>query len=148
MKGIKRSLEFYLGGKDLEMIEIKNALAVAGQVVRDTNLSWGAKASAYGQEIKMAITGGHFIPVLVELELDIELPENSFVVVDHHNDSAGRPASILQVLDLLGLEPTRHQLLVAADDSSYIPGMLAMEATPERNRGYSIIRKKRSGNYT
>ena len=52
-------------------------------------------------------------------------------MVDHHNENAGKPASILQVLDLLGMKPTRRQLLIAANDSGYIPEMLSMGATPE-----------------
>lgn len=68
--------------------------------------------------------------VLVELALDIELPETA-IVVDHHNEMSSRPASILQVLALLGMDATRWQQLVAANDCGYIPAMLSMGATPE-----------------
>lgn len=118
-----------LGGYDAEMLAIADACRKAGVAVVDKHLGWGAAASAYQEEIAQAISEG-MIPVLVELSLDIELPETA-IVVDHHNENAGRPASILQVLDLLGVEPTRRQQLIAANDCGYIPGMLALGATPE-----------------
>ena len=118
-----------LGGYDAEMLAIADACRKAGVAVVDKHLGWGAAASAYKEEIAAAISEGK-TPVLVELALDIELPANA-VVVDHHNENAGRPASILQVLDLLGQQPTRRQQLIAANDCGYIPGMLALGATPE-----------------
>ena len=120
---------FFLGGKDLEMSEIKKVLHEAGQEVLDRELDWGAKASAYTEEIFQAVANGN-VPVLVELELDIEIPAET-IVVDHHNERAGEPASILQVLDLLGITPTRHHQLIGANDSGYIPAMLDMGATTE-----------------
>lgn len=118
-----------LGGYDAEMVEIAKACRKAGVEVVDKHLGWGAAASAYAEEIAQAVSEGK-TPVLVELALDIELPANA-IIVDHHNENAGRPASILQVLDLLGQQPTRRQQLVAANDCAYIPGMLALGATPE-----------------
>ncbi len=119
----------FAGGYDGEMVAIINACREAGVEVVDKHLGWGAAASAYQQEIATAVSDGKS-PVLVELALDIELPASA-VVVDHHNENAGRPASLLQVLDLLGVEPSRYQQLVAANDCAYIPGMLSMGATPE-----------------
>jgi len=126
---MKRSFCFFLGGKDAEMVEIASLLATAGEWMVNKNLGWGAKASAYAAEILEAVRKG-LTPVLVELEVDFELPTGA-VVVDHHGARASEPASILQVLGLLGIDPTRRQLLVAANDSGYIPAMLAMGATPE-----------------
>ena len=120
---------FFLGGYDAEMLAIADACREAGVAVVDKHLGWGAAASAYASAIAQAVADGKQ-PVLVELALDIELPE-SIIVVDHHNENAGKPASILQVLDLLGMKPTRRQLLIAANDSGYIPEMLSMGATPE-----------------
>lgn len=120
---------FMMGGADAEMIAIAKILAEAGQTVIDKQLGWGAKASAYTEEIALAVAEGN-TPVLVELELDIAVPEGA-VVIDHHNERAGEPASILQVLNLLGIEPTRHHQLIGANDSGYIPAMMAMGATPE-----------------
>lgn len=119
----------FLGGYDAEMLAIADACRKAGVDVVDKHLGWGAAASAYTEEIADAISAGK-TPVLIELTLDIELPVSA-IVVDHHNENAGKPASILQVLSLLGVKPTRSQLLIAANDCAYIPGMLALGATPE-----------------
>lgn len=131
MTTTKRSnnLVIFAGGYDGEMIEIFNICREAGVELVDKHLGWGAAASAYAEEIVAAAAAGK-TPVLVELGLDIELPETA-IVVDHHNEMSDRPASILQVLDLLGLEPTRYQRLVAANDCGYIPAMLSMGATAE-----------------
>lgn len=123
------NMVFFLGGADAEMLAIADACREAGVAIVDKHLGWGAAASAYSSEIAAAVSEGK-TPVLVELTLDIELPASA-IVVDHHNENAGRPASILQVLSLLGVEPTRRQLLIAANDSGYIPAMLALGATPE-----------------
>ncbi len=119
----------FTGGYDGEMVEILNVCREVGVETVDKHLGWGAAASAYAKEIAQAVSEGKR-PVLVELTLDTEIP-NCAVVVDHHNENAGKPASILQVLDLFGLEPTRRQQLIAANDSGYIPAMLALGATPQ-----------------
>lgn len=121
--------KFFLGGNDYEMREIRNHLEQYNVPFEDKNLGWGAKASAYRDEIKMVVSEG-YTPVLVELEIDFDLPEG-VIVVDHHNERAGEPASILQVLDLLGIEPNRHDLLVAVNDVSFLHGLLRFGATPE-----------------
>ncbi len=118
-----------LGGYDAEMLAIADACREAGVAVCDKHLGWGAAASAYTDEIAAAVSEGKQ-PVLVELNLDIEVPANA-IVIDHHNESSGKPASILQVLNLLGQQPSRYQQLVAANDCGYIPAMLALGATPE-----------------
>lgn len=119
----------FMGGYDGEMLAIMDACRKAGVKTVDKHLGWGAAASAYSDEIAQVISEGK-VPVLVELVLDIELPEAA-IIVDHHNENSSRPASILQVLDLLEIEPNRYQQLVAANDCGYIPGMLALGATPE-----------------
>ncbi len=121
---------FFLGGNDLEMQEIKKILSENGVPFEDKNLRWNtAMASAYAEEIENAIDNG-FTPVLVELKHDIS--EDLFakcLVVDHHDTYVGRSASVLQVLEMLNLQPTRRQLLIAANDSGYIPAMLAQGAS-------------------
>lgn len=126
---MKKNLVFFLGGIDAEMVEILRVLTSVGAKVINANLGWGATASAYSAEIA-TVAAEKKTPVLVELITDIALPE-SVILVDHHGDRAGEPASIFQVLNLLGLEPTRYQELIAANDSAYIPGMLAISATSE-----------------
>jgi hypothetical protein len=104
-------------------------------------LGWGAKASAYRDEIHAAIADGR-IPVLIELEDDLGLTRDGdrisdssrVILVDHHGPRAGKaqPTSLHQVFELFELRPqswTRWFELVAANDSGYIPAMQQIEAT-------------------
>ena len=120
---------FFIGGKDLEMETIKQLLSAHNQPYIDKNLGWGAKTSAYEAEISRAAADGK-TPVVIELEQDCKLPENA-INIDHHNQNAGRPASVLQICDLLGIEKTRDLQLIGANDAAYIPGMMEMGAAPE-----------------
>lgn len=126
---MKKSLVFFLGGIDAEMIEIMNVLKLNNIEFYNKNLGWGAAASAYAAEIETTKAAGK-VPVLVELIPDIALSEG-IILVDHHGERAGEPASIMQVLSLLNIEPTRWDLLIAANDSGFIPAMEAMGATAE-----------------
>lgn len=118
---------FFLGGQDLEMLRIKDVLTHRGWEFFDKKLSWGAKASSYQQEIAEVTSQGK-TPVLIELELDIELPASA-IVVDHHGDRSGEPASLIQVLKLASLDPpSKWDLFVSANDSGYIPAMIAVGA--------------------
>lgn len=121
------NFKFFLGGHDREMVAILAHITSAGIPFEDAGLGWGAKTSAYGDKIAEAARDG-FTPVLVELEVDLDLPEGT-VVVDHHGKRSGEPASLLQVLSLLGQKPTRHDELVAANDTSGPTGL--------RRLGYS-----------
>ena len=121
---------FFLGGIDAEMNEIISVLKLHNMEFYNKNLGWGAAASAYKDEIDEAIKNGE-MPCLIELEIDISLPQGGVIIIDHHDKRAGQPASILQVLNLLGLEPTRWQQLIAANDSAYIPGMIRINASEE-----------------
>lgn len=124
-----KSLHFFLGGADAEMIAIKNLLDKKGISYSDAKLAWGASTSKYGDEIDKVAKEGK-IPVIVELAIDSKIPENT-INVDHHNENAEKPASILQVCKLLGVKATRKMQLIAANDSGYIPAMLAMGASKE-----------------
>ena len=123
------NLHFFLGGSDLEMKTIKALLDKHGIAYSDAGLSWGASTSKYGDEITEIAAKGK-TPVIVELAVDSKLPENT-INIDHHNENSDKPASILQVCELLGIEPTRKMQMVAANDSGYIPAMIAMGATKE-----------------
>lgn len=118
---------FFLGGKDAEMVHISEKLAEAGMEVVNKNLGWGAKASSYAEEIAATAAAGK-LPVIVELEVDIDLPQGT-INIDHHNERTGEPAAILQVLSLLGLNPNRYDRLIAANDEGFIFGMQAIGAT-------------------
>lgn len=119
---------FFLGGADAEMRRIAAVLKEDGVPFHDAGLGWGAKASAYADAIADAAEAG-LQPVLVELEIDIDLPEGA-IIIDHHGDRSGEPASLLQVLEFLGLEPSRWDEVVAANDSGWYPGLIAVNATP------------------
>jgi len=118
---------FFLGGLDLEMVEIKMRLKAAGATIQDRGLSWGAKASAYSAEIAACLEAGA-TPVLVELEIDVPLSP-TVMVIDHHGNASANPASLLQVLALLGVGPDRRALLVAANDTGGYFGLLSFEAS-------------------
>lgn len=119
---------FLLGGHDLEMLEIKRLLLSHGERFEDSNLDWSnARLSAYApilaKEPELDYYG-------VELQEDCPLPKH-YTRIDHHNDYKNRPAAILQVAQLLGVEPNRHFQLLAANDAGYIPAMHALNASEE-----------------
>jgi hypothetical protein len=134
MAGVDR---YFLGGNDLEMEEIRALLREAGRGDRivDRGLSWGARASAYANEIRDALTRGE-TPVLVELidDLPADIDRARLVEIDHHGDRAGadQPAAIEQVFQRLGLPPsawTRRRALVAANDVGHVPALRRVGAT-------------------
>lgn len=120
------NIVFLLGGHDLEMIEIRRILADSKIHYEDRNLTWNtARLSAY-KDIWFSLP--NLIYFGVELQEDCPLPQN-YTRIDHHNDYNDRPAAIIQVANLLGVEPDRRLKLVAANDAGYIPAMQAMGAT-------------------
>jgi hypothetical protein len=125
----KKNLKFFLGGDDAEMRAIAAHLAKANIPFVDGGLKWGAVASMYGSAIAEAATAG-FTPVLVELGLDCELPQGT-IAVDHHSSRAGEEPSIIQVLDLIGVVPTREDILIGAMDAGFVFGLEAAGATPD-----------------
>ncbi|MGQ0593063.1 MAG: hypothetical protein ACT4QB_10550 [Gammaproteobacteria bacterium] len=130
------NLVFFLGGNDLEMQTIRALLEeTAPGRFHDKHLRWGARASAYRQEIEHALSAS-LTPVLVELQDDLGLDPGRVVIVDHHGEQAGsdKPTSLQQIFALLGLPAgrwTRWFTLVAANDRGHIAEMLGVGATPE-----------------
>ena len=136
--------QFFLGGHDLEMLTIRSLLEEAGlgKAIHDAGLSWGAKASAYRADLERATASGDS-PVLVELTDDLEpsFDRSRWLIVDHHNDRAGRdqPSSLRQVHDLLSQAGgewavpawSRHHDLVAANDIAHVAGLRDLGATRE-----------------
>jgi hypothetical protein len=130
---------FLLGGRDLEMVEIR-ALLERHEPGRfcDQNLAWGAALSAYRDDLLEALQRGE-TPVPIELADDLApdlFDRACIIVVDHHGAAAGhdRPTSIEQVFALLRLPPqawTRRLALVAANDRAHIAGMRALGASAE-----------------
>jgi hypothetical protein len=129
------NLAFFLGGHDLEMLTIRDLVAeVAADRLYDKGLAWGAKASAYRDEIAQA-QAELLEPVLVELDDDIGV-RGARIIVDHHGERAGRnaPTSLDQVFALLRLPAerwTRWLELVAANDRGHIREMRSIGASDE-----------------
>jgi len=121
------SFVFFLGGIDAEMHEIRNILIKHNQKLFDKDLSWGAKVSVYKEELENLTKG---TPVLIELEIDLPLPENT-IIIDHHGPHAGKDklTSIEQVAALLNIQLNRWQKLIAANDRGWIDEMKKMNAT-------------------
>ena len=120
---------FLLGGHDLEMLEIKKLLEREGKQYFDADLRWdNADLQAY-HDIIVQNLEEHFVGV--ELRDANGIAPEHYTLVDHHNEYSSRPASILQVAELLGVEPDERMLQVAANDSGYIPAMKALGASDE-----------------
>jgi hypothetical protein len=129
---------FFLGGRDLEMVEIRKLLDrhAPGQI-EDKGLAWGRRCRPTARSCRRRRRGE--TPVLIKLKDD--LPADLFdrgrtIVVDHHGLHAGhdRPTSIEQVFALLALPAaawTRRLALVAANDRAHVAGMRAFGATAE-----------------
>lgn len=152
-----KTYEFFLGGDDAEMREIKKIAIAAGCIVHDKGLSWGAKVSDYKDhqfELRSrptAVCGDPGIDtaakaamykasinhryVIVELKEDVRIG-NNVISIDHHGDRSGEPPAIIQVCNLLGITPTREQCLIGAMDAGYAHGLLAIGATTEEIRKF------------
>jgi hypothetical protein len=136
-----KSWAVFLGGYDLEMVEIAKLLDTRDDVVvRDRHLAWGAKASEYGPEIEEALEQSREV-VLIELidDLPKEFPREHLTFVDHHGSKAGedRPTSIEQVFALFDFPAglwTQDLALVAANDRGHIEGLRRAGATIEQIR--------------
>ena len=108
------------------MDEIKKMLEMRGEQIVDYGLNWSnARISAYSDIIESEPNAEYYG---IELQEDHPLPEH-YTRIDHHNDYSNRPAAILQVTTLLGIEPDRHVMLVAANDAGYIPALRAKGAS-------------------
>jgi len=127
---------YLLGGADLEMYQIEKRLRRAGAEYVNRQLQWGAKIDDYNDAVE-TILGEGKTPVAVELSgaSDAE----GVVDIDHHNEKADRPASILQVMNRLGKKTSLVDEMIAANDSAYIPGMIAKieEYRPQLEARYS-----------
>ncbi|MFK7905280.1 MAG: hypothetical protein AB8B69_09155 [Chitinophagales bacterium] len=124
---------FLIGGYDLEMLEIIQLLKKHKLQYIDKQLTWGAKLSDYQDffDSQGTIVG-------IELVEDITCPKN-YIALDHHNERAAEKAPIEQLAELIGIELTYYQQLVAANDKGYIPAMRALGATEEEVR---LIRRR------
>lgn len=132
---------FLLGGYDLEMVEIRRLLESCnlqeGRDFADLRLGWGAKLSAYAAVLEDPQFSNRVFAG-IELGEDIT-PPDGYLRIDHHNELSHLPAAIVQVAELLGVDLTPRQLLVAANDARWIPGMQDLGAGIEE---ISSLRKE------
>lgn len=112
---------FLMWGKDLEMKTIKKILDQNWEIVLDKDLWRWAKIEAYQNDLKELFDQNLYA---CELEWAGEWDYSNIKSLDHHWVRAQEKATILQVLDVLGQEPTIEQKLIAANDSGYIPAMV------------------------
>ncbi|MEY4505269.1 MAG: hypothetical protein RL154_1566, partial [Pseudomonadota bacterium] len=117
---------FFLGGYDLEMLTIKELLISSNYAIVDKSLHWGAKLSDYNSEL-LSLQNDE-IPVLIELEIDCDKPQNA-VIIDHHGVCQLYPSSLEQVANFLNIKLNRWQKLVATNDEGYIDAMLLLGAS-------------------
>lgn len=124
---------FLLGGYDLEMLTIRELLDAHQQLYFDKQLRWdNANLSAYSSEL--AEYGNQVDITIYGIELHeqslSEIPAN-YQRIDHHNDYTDRPSALEQIAHMLHIPLSRHQQLVAANDSGYIPAMVKAGASQE-----------------
>jgi hypothetical protein len=126
---INSKILFLLGGKDLEMITIKELLEDHKIPYIDRNLEWGASVTDYSDII---CSGKHSDKTIYGIELtepkDWQKPGN-YKAIDHHNVKQTEKSSLEQVSDITGIKLNRRQQLVAANDSGYIPELLRVGAS-------------------
>jgi hypothetical protein len=122
---------FLLGGHDLEMITIRELLEEHQEVYYDKQLRWNnALLSAYQDVLTQYGNKDEILIYGIELRLSSEMEiYTNYILIDHHNKHDKKPAALIQIARLLGCKLTRFQELVAANDSSYIPGMKQMGAS-------------------
>ncbi len=144
-------LSFFLGGRDLEMATIHELLLASGiapEDLHDGQLPWGAKVSAYREQIERALAAGR-TPVLVELEDDLGLGDGA-IHIDHHGPRGGgsAPTSLHQIFALLQLPADRWTAWferVAANDRGWIPELRALGLTDQEIASIRAADRKAQG---
>lgn len=115
---------FLLGGSDYEMDRIRKMISRRGAESVDRDVSWeGADIKSYKEDIDRILSEGK-TPVAIELRDADKVP--GVVEIDHHNQNSEKPASISQVLERLGVEPSLVNRLAAGNDAGYYSGMEAV----------------------
>lgn len=122
---------------DGESVEIRNVLEDNGEIVVVTRQPWGATwqglESGTVDEIDGLLAREPKIRVIgIELAGPVRWDGRN---IDHHryasDDRSNPKSSLEQIADLLGIELTRHQLLVAENDKGWIPSMEKIGATSD-----------------
>lgn len=135
---------FLLGGKDLEMNEIEKILSSKNEKFENKNLSWGAKLSFYKEELEKYKNDESITIYGIELEKDIEIL-NDYIEIDHHGKNDDKPSSLEQIAEILNIDLTKEQKLIAANDSRYICGMKNLCATQDKIENIRKLDRKIQG---
>ncbi|MCC8070346.1 MAG: hypothetical protein LIO90_00905 [Bacteroidales bacterium] len=134
----QKKLIFLPGGWDLEMQTIVGLLQGRDDCIVAScgrRLEWGATLSAYQQQLKEYADATLYAIYGIELIDDsaqqgFSVPSN-YYSINHHDQEAGKPSSLEQVCQLLGVKMDHRLQLIAANDCDYIPGMQRLGATEE-----------------
>ncbi len=119
---------FFLGGMDAEMSRIKELLTIHKQKFFCKGLPWNdAKASCYLEEFNLLKSSE--TPVLIELNIDCKIPQNS-IVIDPIGESWAK-SSLFQICDMIGHRPINIDLFISANDHGWIPAMYNVGASKE-----------------
>lgn len=126
---------FIVPANDGEAVEIRKILLAKKIDHIVTRQPWGATWAGLESAVVTKIEG--FLsanPSTVIYGVELGGPARwSAINIDHHiysdENRSNEKSSIEQVAVLLGVELTRHQLLVAANDKGWIPALKAMGAS-------------------
>jgi len=131
---MKEKAIFLLGGNDLEMLTIRDLLLDKGIIFEPRiykSLPWGISVTYYDY-IFNDVQYSNFIIYGIELSEPAGwVKPSNYYSIDHHNERSNEKSSLEQIADLLQIELTREQLLIAANDKGFIPAMEAIGATKE-----------------
>ena len=129
---------FLLGGKDLEMITIKELLEKQGEIYFSKDLFWNnATLNHYENELNKY--GDNYDYIIYGIELRGETNYKNYKLIDHHNEIQNEPSALEQVAEILSIKLTRYENLVSANDKGYIPAMITLGAT---SKEINAIRRK------
>lgn len=130
-----KKIFFIVPANDGEAVEIRKILLASGVDHVVTRQAWGATWSGLEPTVVEQIEGfvsANPSAVIYGVELGGTARWNA-INIDHHiyrdENRSNEKSSIEQVAALLGVELTRHQTLIAANDKGYIPALKAMGAT-------------------
>jgi len=130
-----RDILFIVPANDGEAVEIRKILQIAKVNHVVTRQPWGATwvglEPAVVEKVEECISTNLSV-VIYGVELGGSARWDA-INIDHHRyrdeDRTNEKSSIEQVAALLGVELTRHQLLIAANDKGWIPALKAMGAS-------------------
>ena len=134
---MKKILFFIVPANDGEAVEIRKILLVKKVDHVVTRQPWGATWAGLEPAVVETVEG--FLstnPSAVVHGIELGGPARwnwNAINIDHHiyrdDNRSNEKSSIEQVALLLGVELTRHQTLIAANDKGWIPALLAMGAS-------------------